>query len=64
LKAPVSKRLKVKYDELLSNIAFKFNLQCCKMAVLERAGVNTAATVGRCRFFLSNPREKRRELSA
>jgi len=25
--APMTKRLKLKYDELLSNIAFKFNLR-------------------------------------
>ena len=27
LKAPGTKRLKLKYDELLSNVAFKFNLR-------------------------------------
>ena len=27
LKAPGSQRLKLKYDDLLSNVAFKFNLR-------------------------------------
>ena len=33
LKAPGAKRLKLKYDELLSNIALKFNLRRFTMAV-------------------------------
>ena len=31
LKPPGTKRLKLKYDELLSNFAFKFNLRRCPM---------------------------------
>jgi len=32
LKPPVTKRLKLKYDGLLSNIGFKFNLRCYSSA--------------------------------
>ena len=45
LKAPVHKRLKLKYDHLLSSFAFIFNLR--------RYSVETAAValvVGRCRL--------------
>ena len=44
LKAPGTKRLKLNYDNLLSNSAFKFNLRRYN-----------AAGVGRCRLTPSNP---------
>ena len=37
LKAPGTNRLKLEYDEQLSDFAFKFNLRCYKLVVLERA---------------------------
>ena len=36
LKAPGSERLKLKYDEPLSNVAFKFNLRRCTLVGLLR----------------------------
>jgi hypothetical protein len=45
LKAPRSKRLKLKYDDLLSNFAFKFNLR--RYNKMEEVA---ACMVGRCRL--------------
>jgi hypothetical protein len=57
LKAPGIKRLKLKYDKLLSSFAFKFNLHRFNMvhAMFRDDGV-TRATVWRCRLTLSNLR--------
>jgi hypothetical protein len=43
LKAPIVQRLKLQYDEPLSNFAFNFNL--CRYVLVERK-------VGRCRLTL------------
>jgi len=57
LKAPVTKRYKLKYDGPLSNFAFKFNLRrytvlrLVKWRWFDRLGM-----VGRCRLTPSNPR--------
>jgi hypothetical protein len=63
LKAPETKRLKLKYDELLSPFAFNFNLRRYSTAsnaahlLLELLGQHPAMrrVVGRCRLTLSNP---------
>jgi hypothetical protein len=52
--------LQLKYDELLSNIAFKFNLRRYTMghgalADTLAAALPAPAKVGRCRLTLSNP---------
>jgi hypothetical protein len=49
LKAPRTKRLKLKYDEPLSNFAFKFNLR----RYINAAGVDTVVIAGR--VSLMNP---------
>ena len=61
-KATGTKRLKLRYDELLSNVAFKFNLRRCteetsllpQLALLQP--ITPLLKVGRCRLTLSNPR--------
>jgi len=76
LKAPGSKRLKLKYDILLSSFAFKCNMCRYIMEGAERGHVAVEAAdasaaafvealpVGRCRLTLSNPSPNRLELSA
>ena len=73
-----TKRLKLQYDELLSNFAFKFNLRrytaaaaadmtaavAAKHALNVRDIARALAVVGRCRLTLSNPHGKRLDLSA
>ena len=49
LKAPGTKRLKLNYDKLLSNLAFTIKLR----RYIQGRVVNV---VGRCRLTLSNPR--------
>ena len=49
LKPPGSKRLKLRYEELLSNFAFKFNLRCYNGVQLEGC---KAPMVRRCRLTL------------
>jgi hypothetical protein len=63
MKATGSKRLKVKYDQLLSNVAFNFNLRrysvagiIAKTCVAPLDRARTMIQVGRCRLTLSNPR--------
>jgi hypothetical protein len=61
LKAPGSKRLKLEFDELLSNFAFKSKLRRYSLAspaAAAEAGKRLAAplVVGRCRLTLSNSR--------
>jgi len=64
LKAPGTKRLKLKYDELLSNFAFDFNLRRYNEAItslpdytVQAWGIPIDATkVGRCRLTHSTPR--------
>ena len=59
LTAPGTKRLKLQYDSLLSNFAFKFNLRRYTMptavAVARSFPLYTAKStkVGRCRLTLS-----------
>ena len=76
LKAPGTKRLKLKCDEPLLNFAFNSKLRRYNMAMVDwliaaRADVNAARSdgytplkVGRCRLTLSHPNRKRLELSA
>jgi len=59
LTAPGTKRLKLKYDTLLSNFAFKFNLRRYNLAA-GGSGV-LDPLVRRCRLTLSNPHRKRLE---
>ena len=40
--APGTMRLKLKYDELLSKLAFKYNLRCYSMAMLVVCGADSA----------------------
>jgi len=53
LKPPGTKRLKLKYGELLSKFAFNFSL--CRYI---KGGLDVAKgiKVGQCRLTLSNPR--------
>jgi len=46
LKAPGTKRLKLEHDELLSSVAFSFNLRCYRMEKMRKI------LVGRCRLIL------------
>jgi hypothetical protein len=57
LKAPGTNRLKLRYDESLSNFALNFSLRRYNTGgqVYFYPGF-TAAKVGRCRLTLSNPR--------
>jgi len=55
LKAPGTKRLKLKYDEWPSNFGFNFNLRRYIEAAEKRN------KVGRCSLTLSNPSLKRLE---
>jgi len=64
LKAPGTKRLKLEYDEALSNFAFNFNLRRYTVVKLvdERAAfdlaffdINMPIMVGRCRLTVSKP---------
>ena len=57
LKAPGTKCLKLKYDKLLSNFAFKFKLRRYTMVYDYTLKVKYAALtkVGQCRLTLSNP---------
>jgi len=69
LKAPGTESLKPRYDELLSNFAFKFNLRhyTTVQATLEEDHSNFVVamnTVGRCRLTLSKPELKARLISA
>jgi hypothetical protein len=54
LKAPVTKRLKLKYDELVSSFAFNFNLRQYTPEESMRR-VEALLMVGRCRLNRSNP---------
>jgi len=56
LKAPGTKRLKLKCDKLLSRFAFNFNLRRCTTAEEcdEKHGA-VAVKVGQCRLTLSHP---------
>jgi hypothetical protein len=59
LKAPGSNRLKLEYDGLLSNFAFKFKLRRYTMTRFRmedtlRFLVEESIEVGRCRLTLSN----------
>ena len=64
LKAPGTKRSKLKYDEALLNFAFNFNMRRYILAEEGAAEEDKRHKVGRCRLTLSNPRSKRLELSA
>jgi len=56
LKPPVSTSLKLKYDELLSNVAFKFNLRrYTKNKLCSGCRGVYYCTVGRCRLTVSKP---------
>jgi hypothetical protein len=67
LKAPGTKRLKLNYDEALSNFAFKFSLRCYSMAGVKVSTSQYDETVkscvhmlchllvGRCRLSVSKP---------
>ena len=55
--------MKLKYDELLSNVAFNFNVR--RYAEDEIQGpVNLGVKVGRCRLTVSKPELKARLVSA
>ena len=56
LKAPGTERLKLKYDEPLSNVAFKFNLHRYTEDVAGQKTSAAASMVSRCSFTLSYPR--------
>jgi len=58
LKAPGTKRLKLKYDNLLSSFAFKFNLRLYMEEIVYQR------QVGRCRLTVSKPALKAPEVSA
>jgi len=74
-KAPGTKRRKLKYDKLLSNFAFKFNLRRCNEEMMRathafttdpgddmaapRLTQYTATKVWRCRLTLANPTRNR-----
>jgi hypothetical protein len=53
LKPSGTKRLKLKHDELLSNLAFEFKLRRYSLETMHNF---ENVPVGRCRFSLSNPR--------
>ena len=62
LKAPGTKRLKLKYVELLSSSGFKFNLRRCNkgdnplaLPAPEGYGGHGGDKVGRCKLTPSNP---------
>jgi len=57
LKAPGTERLKLKYDNMPSRLAFKFNLRRYSMAAdnLAMAAFLATLMVGRCRLTLWNP---------
>jgi hypothetical protein len=57
LKAPKTKRLRLQYDELLSNLDFNFNLRHYSKPAEEPVVGELAGDVevGRCRLTLSNP---------
>ena len=63
LKAPGTERLKLKYEEQLSNFGFKFKFRRYSMATEHPSNVAIALSqekitlneVGRCRLTLSNP---------
>jgi len=59
LKALGDKRLKLKYDELLSNFAFKFNLRRFTREKVFNGRGFLVAVVRRCKLTLSKPRRKR-----
>jgi len=50
LTAPGVKRLKLKYDELLSNFAFNSNLRRYSKGIPITMTIMYAAVVGRCRL--------------
>jgi hypothetical protein len=55
---PITKRLKLRYDNLLSSFAFKFNLRRYTAAAAGAAAASLhqmVALVGLCRLTLSNP---------
>jgi uncharacterized membrane protein YgcG len=70
-KTPKTKRLNPKYDETMSNFAFKFNVRRYTLVEVEKAAAKTKATtaaeavavevaaavvaVGRCRLTASKP---------
>jgi hypothetical protein len=61
LTAPGSKRLRLKYDQLLSNFAFKFNLrrynvaeQVKPVSKADAEKEKAMAKAGRCRLTLSH----------
>jgi len=59
-RAPICtiQRLKLKFDKLLSNLGFKFNLRCYnKEEAIEQATAQLQGQrqVGQCRLTLSNP---------
>ena len=68
LKPPGTECLKVKWEILLSIFAFNFSLRRYDVDDDYDGDMDRATailhTVGRCRSTLSNPRWKRRELSA
>jgi hypothetical protein len=53
LKAPGIKLLKLKHDEPLSNVAFKFNLR--RYTKVQDEIARGLRVVGRCRLPVSNP---------
>ena len=56
LRAPETKCLKLRYGELLSSFAFKFNLRCYGMGMVRCHFHCWPRWVGRSRLTLSNPR--------
>ena len=78
LKAPVTMRLILQYDELLSNVAFNFNLRRCSKAhgwaweyqlnqlSIDKVEVMSTSRVmvGRCMLPVSKPELKARLVSA
>jgi hypothetical protein len=56
LKPPVINRLKLRYDKLLPNFAYKFNLRRYNEVVSCVFRALGATVVGRCRLTLSNSR--------
>jgi hypothetical protein len=55
LKAPGTKRLKLKSDELLSSFAFNFNMRRYSKGGPYLAKMRISFVVGWCRLTLSNP---------
>jgi len=62
LKAPGSKRLKLKYDELLSNVAFNFNLRRC-ITGRNDVNIHAANTKGRTARDVSESAAITREIT-